>query len=151
LSKNSFTESRLKTDREGDMKKLLVILLFIGLCGCSGTQIRELFLPMSVYDFKNAKEKYGSTFEMEPSHCFEKTTDILQGMQARVIYSDPKGFFLVANRFDKSYRICIDTTQVGILITPTGSGKVRLEVASGDYDLAKFVSGELVGKLQEKK
>jgi len=133
------------------MKKLLAILLLITLCGCSGTQIRELFLPMSIDDFKSAKEKYGSTFDMEPSQCFEKTMNILQGIEAQVIYSDPKEFFLVANRFDKSYRLCIDTTQVGMLITPTESGKVRLEVASGDYDLAKFVSGELVTKLQEKK
>ena len=133
------------------MKKLIAILVLITLCGCSGTQIRELLLPMSLYDFKAAKEKYASTFNMEPSDCFERITDILQGMQAQVIYSDPKEFFLVVNRFDKSYRICIDTTQVGMLITPTESGKVRLEVASGDYDLAKFVSGELTGKLQEKK
>ena len=97
--------------------------------------------------FKDAKEKYASTFDMKPSHCFERTTDILQGMQARVIYSDPKEFFLVANRFDRSYRLCIDTTQVGMLITPMEKNKIRLEVTSGDYDLAKFVSGELFGKL----
>ena len=133
------------------MKKLLAILVLITLCGCSGTQIRELFLPMSLYDFKVAKEKYASTFNMEPSDCFERITDILQGMQARVIYSDPKEFFLVANRFDKAYRLCIDTTQVGMLVTPTEENKIRLEVTSGNYDLAKFVSVELAGKLQEKK
>jgi len=132
------------------MKILVVILLLTALCGCSGTQIRELFLPMSVQDLTASRVKYSKTFDMEPSRCFERTLAALEKMQAQVIHESPEKYFIVANRFDKSYVLCIDTTQTGILITPEEENRIRVDVASGNYDLAKFVSGELFESLEKK-
>ena len=59
--------------------------------------------------------------------------------------------FISANRFERFYEFCIDTTQLGILVTPITEKKTRVEVYSGNYNLAKFVSKELFKSLGEAK
>jgi len=133
------------------MKKLIIPLLLVFLCGCSGAQIRELFLGMSVEDVQNAGRKYTETFDLRPAYCYEKALESVREMGAQPLHEDRKKYFITANRFDNTYKLCIDTTQLGILITPLEDGKSVVEVASGDYSLAKFVSERLFDKLTAQK
>ena len=44
-----------------------------------------------------------------------------------------------------------ETTQVGILVTSAPEGKCRVEIASGNIDLAAFVAKEIAIKDRPKK
>jgi len=131
------------------MKKLITPLLLIFLCGCSMTQVRDFFMGMSVEYVKNAETKYAKTFDLGAAYCYEKTLAFIHGMKAQLLNEDRKKYFLCANRFDYAYTLCLDTTQLGILITPLENGKSLVEVASGNYNLAQFVSEKLFSKLTE--
>lgn len=131
------------------MKKLVVLLLLVFLCGCSAMQIRQLFLGMSAQDVENSEKKYTKTLDLDVAYCYKTALEFVKDMQARAIREKPEEYFILANRFDKAYTLCIDTTELGILIVPLSGGKSRIEVASGDYSLARFVSEELFKKLQE--
>ncbi len=131
------------------MKILVILFLLVFLPGCSAMQIRELFMGMSVEDVKNAEKQYAKTFDLGAAYCYEQALESVKDMQARPLREDREKYFLTANRFDNAYTLCIDTTQLGILIVPLGDGKSGVEIASGDYGLAKFVSEKLFSRLAE--
>ncbi|MGB2705307.1 MAG: hypothetical protein WBC74_00380 [Candidatus Omnitrophota bacterium] len=131
------------------MKRLVVLLLLVFLCGCSAMQIRQIFLGMSAEDVENSEKKYAKTLDLDAAYCYKTALKSVKDMQARTIHEKPEEYFIVANRFDKAYTLCIDTTELGILIVPLEDDKSRIEVASGNYSLARFVSEELFRKLQE--
>jgi len=132
------------------MKKLLAVLLLVGLCGCSAKQLRQEFIGYSINDVKNSKTKQVQDFDMSASDCIAKIKDVLKDMAATV-REDRRNRYIVADNFQKVFRSTIDTTQVGILVTSTDKGKCRVEIASGNIDLAAFVAKEIAIKDRPKK
>jgi len=131
------------------MKRFLILLLLVSLCGCSMAQIRKAFLGMSAQDVENAKKKYTKIFDLDADYCYDKTLELITDMQARLLGKNRESYFFTANRFDRAYPLCIDTTALGVLIVPLEPGKSSVEVASGNYDLARFVSEKLYAELLE--
>ena len=132
------------------MKKLLAALLLIGLCGCSATQVRQEFIGYSMNDIKNSKTKQVQSFDMSTADCIAKIKDVLKDMEA-IVREDERNQYIVADNFQKVFRSTIDTTHVGILVTSTSEGKCRVEIASGNVDLAAFVAKEIAIKDRPKK
>lgn len=132
------------------MKKLLAALLFVGLCGCSMSQLRQEFIGYSMNDVKNSGNKQVQDFDMSASDCIVKIKDVLKDMDA-VVREDKRNLYIVADNFQKVFRSTIDTTQVGILVIPTSEDKCRVEIASGNIDLAAFVAKEIAIKDRPKK
>ena len=132
------------------MKKLLAVLLFVGLCGCSATQVRQEFIGYSMNDVKNSKTKQVQDFDMSTADCIAKIKNVLRDMGARV-REDGRNQYIVADNFQRVFRSTIDTTQVGILVTSAPEGKCRVEIASGNIDLAAFVAREIAIKIGPKK
>ena len=132
------------------MKKLLAALLLVGLCGCSAAQVRQEFVGYSINDVKNSRTKQVQDFDMSASDCITKIKDVLKDMEA-IAREDERNQYILADNFQKVFRSAIDTTQVGILVTSTGEGKCRVEVASGNIDLAAFVAREIAIKDRPKK
>lgn len=124
------------------MKRLLAVLLLVGLCGCSAAQVRQEFVGYSMNDVKHSRTKQVRDFDMAAPDCFAKIKDVLKDMRAIVRESSRKQYIL-ADNFQNVFRSTIDTTQVGILVTSTGKGKCRAEVASGNIDLAAFVANKI--------
>ena len=132
------------------VKKLLAALLLVGLCGCSATQVRQEFVGYSINDVKNSRTKQVQDFDMSASDCIAKIKDVLKDMGA-IVREDVRNQYILADNFQKVFRSTIDTTQVGILVTSTPEGKCRVEIASGNIDLAAFVAKEIAIKDRPKK
>jgi len=130
--------------------RLIAILLVLSLCGCSATQLRQEFLGYSMNDVKNSKNKQVVNFKMSPSDSFSKVRDRLKDMGA-IVREDKGNLYMVADNFQDVFRSTIDTTQVGILVTSAGEGKSRVEVASGNIDLAAFVAKGIAAKESPKR
>jgi len=130
------------------MRNILTIFLII-LVGCSSFQIRQEILDMEIRDVTSAKDKNVADFKLSQKDSYQKITNIIKGMHA-VIGKEERGkFFIVAHRFNFAYTLCIDTTKVGILVESTGSETSRVLVASGNTDLAKFVSSQIFKELKK--
>ena len=130
--------------------RLIAIILTLFLCGCSVTQIRQEFIGYSINDVKSSKNKQVRDFNMNSADCIAKIKDVLNDMKA-IVREDEKNQYMVADNFHRVFRPTIDTTQVGILVTSTSEGKCRVEIASGNVDLAVFVANEISIKDRPKK
>jgi len=102
---------------------------------------------MSIEDVKTDKHKQTADFNMSAAACVDKIKAAIKDMRAVVTAEDEKRYYMIADNFQDSFRSTIDTTQVGILVTPTAPDKCRVEIASGNIDLAVFVSKELVKRV----
>lgn len=102
---------------------------------------------MSIEDVKTDKHKQTADFNMSAVTCVDKIKGAINDMRAVVTSEDEKRYYMIADNFQNVFRSSIDTTQVGILVTPTAPDKCRVEVASGNIDLAVFVLKELVKKI----
>lgn len=131
------------------MKKWIAVLLVIGLYGCSMTQLRQEFIGLSISDVKNSKNRQTQNYDVSSDECLAKIRETLKELSA-IARENKKQKFIVADNFQKAFRSCIDTTQVGILVTPWESGKSQVEVASGNADIAAFVSKKISEKLKPK-
>ncbi|MCX5668335.1 MAG: hypothetical protein NTY34_08570 [Candidatus Omnitrophica bacterium] len=127
------------------MKRLIAMLLVLGLCGCSAAQVRQEFVGYSMNDVKNSKTKQVQDFDMSSTDCIAKIKDVLKDMGV-IAREDTRNQYIVADNFQKVFRSTIDTTQVGILVTSTSEDKCRVEIASGNIDLAVFVAKEIAIK-----
>ena len=132
------------------MKKLLLALLLVGLCGCSAAQVRQEFVGYSMDDVKNSRNKQVQDFDMSAADCIAKIKDVLKDMGA-IVREDVRNQYILADNFQNVFRSTIDTTQVGILVTSTSESKCRVEIASGNIDLAAFVANEISIKDRPKK
>lgn len=129
------------------VKWIAPLLILFLLAGCSVAQVRQEFIGLSINDVKTSKNKQAQSFEMGSSECINKIKDALNEMKA-IVREDKKKQFITADNLQKAFRSTIDTTQVGILVTSTNPDKCEVEIASGNIDLAVFVSKELAKKLK---
>ena len=132
------------------MKRLIAVLLVLGLCGCSTAQIKQEFVGYSMNDVKNSKTKQVQDFDMSAADCIAKIKDVLKDMEA-IARENKRKQYIVADNFQNVFRSTIDTTQVGILVTSISQGKCRVETASGNIGLAAFVAREIAIKDRPKK
>lgn len=128
------------------MKKLIAVLLLVGLCGCSAAQLKQEFIGYFASDVKASKNKQTQSFDMSASDCITKVKDVLKIMGA-VVRENRRRQYLTADNFQNAFRSAIDTTPVGILVTSTTANKCRVEIASNNPSLAVFVSGVISKKL----
>ena len=125
-----------------------IILLFGILSGCSMAQIRQELSGMTAADVTNAPKLYARKFDIGREAAFNKILEILKGMQATIVKKDTKNFMIGAVRFDSAFHSCIGTTEVGIVVRPAGGTSTEVLVASGNYNLAEYVSQEIFLKLK---
>ena len=130
--------------------RLIAIVLILSLCGCSAAQVRQEFIGYSMNDVKNCKTKQVRDFDMSAADCIVKIKDVLKDMGA-IVRESKRNQYMVADNFQRVFRSTIDTTQVGILVTSAGEGKSRVEVASGNIDLAAFVAKGIAAKESPKR
>jgi len=112
--------------------------------------MRQEFIGYSINDVKSSKTKQVRNFDMSASDCIVKIKDVLKDMGAIVRESRRKQY-LLADNFQGVFRSTIDTTQVGIVVTSAGKDKCKVEIASGNIDLAAFVAKEISIKDRPKK
>lgn len=130
------------------MKKFIAILLAAVLSGCSMAEIRQEWIGLSISDVKNARTRQTQQYDISSDECLAKIRETLADLKA-IAREDVKNKFIVADNFKgKFFKSCIDTTQVGILVTPWEKNKSQVDVASGNADLAIFVSKKISEKIK---
>jgi len=129
------------------MMRLIAVLLVLALSGCSMTQIRQELIGLNVSDVKNSKTRQTQQYDISSEDCLAGIRGVLKDMEA-IAREDKKKYFIVADNFQKSLKSCIDTTQAGILVTPWEKNKSQVDVASGNADLAAFISKKISEKLR---
>jgi hypothetical protein len=132
------------------MKRLIAVLLLVGICGCSGAQLRQEFLGISIADVKNSKTRQTQQYDISNEECLTKIRQVLDKMKA-IVREDKKNKFLLVDNLQKAFRSSIDTTQVGILVTSWEANKSQVDVASDNTDLAIFVSKKILEKIRPTK
>ena len=137
-----------KKNQDAKMGIVLFVLLVV-LYGCQTAELRQSIIGMSVSDVENAEKKFTESVDIGPSLCFKRVSDILIKMGITIDRQNEKERFIAAHGFTELYDFCIDTTSVGIRITSAGPDKSQIETVSGNYDLAQFVSSEIVARLRE--
>jgi len=94
-------------------------------------------------DVLSAEKQYKKSFNVDKDILFDRIVDTLKGMNASIYGKDRRKHFIVAMRFDRSFRACIDTTEVGILIRSADNGLSEVIVYSGNYSLAEYVADRI--------
>ena len=119
----------------------------IVLSGCALTELRQEVFGLDKCDVLNAEMQHKSLFSVDKDVLFDRIVDALKGMNASIYGKDKKNHFIIAMRFDRSFRKCIDTTEVGIIIESPDNGLSEVIVHSGNYSLAKYVANKLFSQI----
>ena len=93
--------------------------------------------------------RYIETFDYPYPICFEKVIDTLKELGVPVRYKSMRKRMILAWYFNKIYGRTIDTTKVGIYFKKITSEKTQVDVACGNYGLAKFASEKIFQELQQ--
>lgn len=109
--------------------------------------MRQEFFGISISDVKNSKTRQTQQYDISSDECIAKIRKALDHMKA-IVRENKKQKFMVVDNLQKAFRPTIDTTQVGILVTPWEANKSQVDVASDNADLAAFVSKKISEKLR---
>ena len=129
---------------------ILSITAIFFLSGCSARHFLGHISGTYVSQPKEGEEgRYSRSFDCSYSVCYEEVQKILKEMGVVIFIKDKKGHMFSAMYFDKIYKHCIDTTEVGIFFKEIAPWKIQVDVACGDYNLAKFASKEIFSHLEK--
>jgi len=128
--------------------RIAFLVLLIFLAGCSGKQMREEFVRLSVEDVKTSAHSYTREVDLGPYASYEKTKEVIKSLNGSIRYEDYLKLFIVGENFDMAFTNCTDTTQVGIVITLISEKRSELTVYSGNYYLGNFVFTKLIEALK---
>jgi len=132
------------------MKKL-IIFCSLFLTGCALWETREVFLGPSLSTIRKVEKKYEKSIDKDIVYCYDTTIKIIKDdMGAEVYKKDRRRGYIIGMAFDTIFPGCLETTGVGIIFKETEPGKTKIEVASGNYNLAEFVAKQLFDRLEGK-
>jgi len=94
--------------------------------------------------------RYSKNFDLPYPVLFEKTEEALKDMGVSIRYKNRKKHTIMAWYFDAIYDNCIDTTKVSVFFKEIEQNKTKVDVACGNYGLAKFASSRLFDSLEAK-
>jgi hypothetical protein len=128
------------------MRRVLISIITIasiavlsGGCAIFGSNTRDLC---------DIEEAHVRTFDKSISDCYKLTTKALSRWGA-VIFQRSVDDYIVAMEFDKVFRSCINTTEVGIFFAEMGDGKAGVRVTSLNYNLSQFVAEKLFNYIEK--
>ena len=117
------------------LKLIAVIVVAASVSGCA-------ILGITQWQLQHEKVKFSKSFEKDVRYCYQTTKDALAKWNAYVWY-EQEGCYIIAIKFDKIYKNCIDTTELGIFFKEEGPQKTGVEVSSPNHNLSQFVSEKL--------
>lgn len=130
---------------------LVLVLLFLSGC-CKPEHIPGYVAGTYVAQPEEGTEgRYSKTFDRSYPACYEEVETALRDMGVSIRHKSKRKRVILAWFFDKVYDNCIDTTKVSIYFKELKPEKTQIDVACGNYGLAKFTSEELFGRLEKSK
>lgn len=132
---------RLILRNAGGLSAIVLCLSVIALSGCAASpEFRREIMGIKAADIENAAKKYIQTAPEPPDEVFDRVLANIRRMGAETRSVDRKTYCIVAYRFEKKFKACIDTTMVGILLKRAPDGRTEVTVASDNWHLGAFVS-----------
>ena len=128
--------------------RIVFLALLIFLTGCSGKQMREEFVRLSVEDVKTSAHNYTREVDLGPYASYEKTKEVIKSLNGSIRYEDYLKLFIIGENFDTAFTNCTNTTQVGIVITAISENRSKVTLYSGNYYLGNFVFTKLIENLK---
>jgi len=129
---------------------ILVCALFFS--GCVGLQNIPDYIAGTYVNqpAEGTAGRYSKNFDLPYPVLFEKTEKALKDMGVSIRYKNEKKRTIMAWYFDDIYDNCIDTTKVSVFFKEIEQDKTKVDVACGNYGLAKFASSRLFKSLEAK-
>ena len=126
------------------MTLIKIIVIFAVIAPLSGCAL----FGSDVQGLSEIKEAYTRTFDKNASTCYELTTKALAKWKT-VVFQQNKDDYIVAIEFEKVFRSCINTTELGIFFTETGPNKTEVKVTSLNYNLSQFIAPYLFNYIEK--
>lgn len=95
--------------------------------------------------------RYVKIFDLPYSDSFDRAAQAVVEMGGSFRFKSRKRRTILAWYFDKVFVGAIDTTKVGIYFKEIEPGKTQIDIACGNYELAKFVSDRVFARLETTK
>ena len=119
--------------------------LFLG-CASPKEYVRGV-LGISVQGLKHQKEgRYSLQCDLKYKDCYDKVLTKIKKLNALVFLENKKEYSIGASNFNSAFPRCLDATEVGIFFE-TRETQTKIDVASKNYHLAKFIHDELLSEL----
>ena len=115
-----------------------ITALFAG-CAILGSDVKGL---------RDIKEAHVKVFDKDISGCYELTAKALKKWEA-VRFQQRKDDYIVAMEFEKVFRSCINTTELGIFFTRTAPHQTEVKITSLNYSLSQFISQQLFNYIEK--
>ena len=117
------------------LKLVVIVVVAASVSGCA-------MLGITQSQLQHEKVKYSRAFDKDVQYCYQATKDALVKWDASVWY-EQAGCYIIAIKFNKIYKNCIDTTELGIFFKEEGPQKTQVEVSSMNHPLSQYVSEKL--------
>ena len=117
------------------IKIIVISVLIMPFAGCA-------LITCDVQGLRDMKEAHAKVFDKDLSSCYALTVKALSGWKA-VIFKNRQDDYIVAMEFEKVFRSCINTTELGIFFTQTAPNKTEVKVTSMNYNLSEFIARKL--------
>jgi len=117
------------------LKLAMIVVVAASVSGCA-------MMGITQWQLQHEKVKYSKSFEKDVQYCYRTTKDALDKWNASVWY-EQENCYIIAIKFNKIYKNCIDTTELGIFFKEEGPQKTQVEVSSMNHHLSQFVSEKL--------
>ena len=127
----------------------VTLLLFFGCCK-PGNLISYVAGTYVTQPEEGTGGRYIKVFNGSYDDCYEEVQNILNEMDVPIRYKNKKKHTIMAWYFDEIFDNCIDTTKVSIFFKEATPEKTRIDIACGNYGLAKFASDKIFSRLEKK-
>jgi len=128
-----------------------ILILFLIFGHTDPVEVTKQIMGVSIKSLKEEQvERESKVFNYEYNFCYEKTLEVLKEMGVYVFRENKKKHFIVAMNFDKIFKKCIDTTEVGIFFKEIENKQTKIDVTCGNLNLVKFASEEIFSRLKKK-
>ena len=130
-------------------KVFVLFTISIILSGCSLAELRQEVFGLDKCDVLNSEPEshYKKSFNVDKDIIFDRIIDALKSMNAFIYGKDKRSHFIVAMRFDRSFKKCTDTTEAGIVIRAADNGLSEVIIHSGNYSLARYVANKIFSEI----
>lgn len=137
----------------GKMIKVIIyiLILFLIFGHIDPMELTEQIIGISTKSLEEEQiGRESKVFNCNYNFCYDKTLEVLKEMKVYVFLKNKKEHYIVAMNFDKIFKKCINTTEVGIFFKEMENKQTKIDITCDNLNLSKFASNEIFFRLKKK-
>ena len=128
-----------------------ILILFLIFGHTDPVEVTKQIMGVSIKSLKEEQPGGESkVFNYDYNFCYEKTLEVLKEMGVYVFQKNKEEHYIIAMNFDKIFKKCIDTTEVGIFFEEMENKRTKIDITCSNLNLVKFASEEIFSRLKKK-